>query len=756
VATALVTGVTAAAAQVTVGPPEFTGRWSLPFEEGGLETPTCSTGEDGRQVCKPVAQAMSVLPDGRLFYFNGLEGQENVDRGAVGETATEMRDSVSRILDLRSGTPQWSTPSNPTGGSGNPNIAPPDSPADPAKTAPGTAGVPGRAGDGLVGSAWGGAGGPEQSPTAPPNDDQANDGDMFCADVASLPDGRLLIAGGADWYSEPGVAAGGDPVPPVQAGLPEAEGLRSTRILDPRTDTITPVSPMRFNRWYPSLVTLADGKVLVAGGATKRVKNTQGSGVRRTETFDPVAGAWTENNTSTASETSLPLSPRLHLMPNGKVLYTGAGQSLGGFGAAADQALYGLLQFYDPAAGTWEVKGAHTLGPRDGAASVLLPLDPPYDEATVLTFGGTLGSGPGTEAAVPLSTLTHVDKAGNVREELTRWTMLEGRWFPSAVGLPDGTVLSVGGATTSDATLPGTGLAARTVELFDFRTEAWYAMNRIHRDRTYHHSAVLLPDARVLLGGHAPAATLFGGGDIGGPFPNNDRDPSFEIFTPHYLFRGPRPTIRHVQAGIRWGETFSILTRQALTTDSVVLIRLPSPQHIIDSDSRTVRLAFSRGSNRLVVQAPPNGSVAPPGYYYLFLNKQTRRGPIPSMARIVRIGDTSDPSEALQPFPDDPGVPEGAANEDENSGATAPIEDLLDNVAPKVEPASAGPAPPAPVGGTAVAQPGPPQRPEALPAAVRSPRPVSFPLAGFMPVAAVLTGSWLLGAGVSRRRRRAG
>ncbi|MGH8989965.1 MAG: galactose oxidase early set domain-containing protein, partial [Acidimicrobiia bacterium] len=211
------------------------------------------------------------------------------------------------------------------------------------------------------------------------------------------------------------------------------------------------------------------------------------------------------------------------------------------------------------------------------------------------------------------------------------------------------------------------------------RTEAWYGMARISRDRTYHHSAVLLPDGRVLLGGHAPASSPAGGGDIGGPFPNNDRDPSFEIFTPHYLFRGERPLIRHVQAGIRWDSVFDLETRQALMADSVVLVRLGSPQHIIDSDQRTVRLDFTRHSGRLAVTAPPNGAIAPPGYYYLFLNQATRRGPIPSMARVVKIGLDEDLSEAPQPFPDlgRSSEPVGAAHEDEDSSPTAPVDEQV-------------------------------------------------------------------------------
>lgn len=652
-------------AQVVPDPPAVVGQWSAPFEEGGSGVPRCTTGSDGRIWCKPTAVSAAVLRDGRILYFNGVESSENIRENGVFGFAPESRDSRARVLDLRHGSPEFVTPTPEAGGAGDPDIRPGrNSMDDPV----GVAGVPGRPGDGLVGSTWGRLGGPETAPTSPPDDPQDNDGDMFCSDLVTLEDGRVLIAGGTDWYNQPAVMER-DRGDPADVGIAEIQGVRSARLFDPGTNSFTPAAPMKYARWYPGLVVLPDGKVLVASGVTRVVKDTQASQVRRTETYDPETDTWTENHTGEASENSLPQVPRLHLMPNGKVFFAGVGQLWGPFGQAADEVLYALEQSFDPATKQWEVAGLVPLGARSSASQVMLALAPPYWEATLLTFGGTLGPPPGGYVATPLATLITVDAAGRVTNRMTG-SLHHPRWYPSGVLLPDGTVLAVGGADRDSVIDPGSEIPVRTPELYDPGTGRWVALAEHARDRAYHNSALLLPDARVLLGGHSPAPAHYGGAnrDSGPPFANNDKDPSFEIFSPPYLFRGPRPTIARAQAGIRWGERFPIGTPQAGSIESVVLMQAPSPTHVTDSDQRMLRLEFAPGgTDRLEALAPPNGVVAPPGHYYLFVLRASPRGPIPSVARLVRLGEGGDERESIQPFPDEAAPPTG--------GSATPAED---------------------------------------------------------------------------------
>ena len=63
----------------------------------------------------------------------------------------------------------------------------------------------------------------------------------------------------------------------------------------------------------------------------------------------------------------------------------------------------------------------------------------------------------------------------------------------------------------------------------------------------------------MLVGGHAPIPNGYGAPQTTpGGFSNGFRDPSFEIFSPPYLFWGPRPTITRAPHLVRYGSTITI------------------------------------------------------------------------------------------------------------------------------------------------------------------------------------------------------
>ena len=56
--------------------------------------------------------------------------------------------------------------------------------------------------------------------------------------------------------------------------------------------------------------------------------------------------------------------------------------------------------------------------------------------------------------------------------------------------------------------------------------------------------------------------------------------------------------------------------------------------HAFGMDQREVGLAFTAGSGSLTVTAPPNGNIAPPGYYMLFILNNSG---VPSVSTFVQV-----------------------------------------------------------------------------------------------------------------------
>jgi hypothetical protein len=688
----LVGGVVSGSSAQVVGTPDLVGQWTEPFEEGGSGTPRCVPAENdtpGFLVCKPAAQASAMLPDGRVLYWNGIESQENARGPSAMSLSPSARDSQSRVLDLRSGTPTWIVPTPERGAHKNPDVKEGDDGNAPLGIFP----PQGRPGDGFTGSLAGKLGVPENAPDSPP-DEGDNDGDMFCADVTTLADGRILIAGGTDWYNEPRFSDR-DKGDAQDAGVVELEGLRSSSTFDYKTNTFTPTSPMKFGRWYPGMVVQPDGKVLITSGASQMTNKYQFGQVRRGELFDPATNSWTEQYTGDMSETSLPMQPRQFLVPSGKTFYTGVGQMWGPFGQAADEVIMMFQQMWDPAAKTWEIVGLEPHGGRSGTQVVSQLMEPPYDQINLTVFGGTLGPPPGSWVpATGITTVATIDANDNVTNKSVG-ELNHPRWFPSGVLLPDGKILTVGGGDKDEVIDPGMEVAVTVAETFDPATGKWTDVAEHARKRTYHNSAILLPDMRVLFGGNAPIASHYGGAnqDQGEAFANNDNDPSFEVWSPAYLFRGARPTISRVQAGVAYGQAFDIATDNADEIESVLLMKTPSAQHVNDSDGRGLKLEFTRtGSGTLSAIAPPSGNVAPPGPYYLVVNKKTLQGPVPSVASIVNVGN-EDTSVALKPMPDDIAAPTG--------GSATPDEDTSQATKSSKQANEAAKGMPAPIAGPA-------------------------------------------------------
>src|SRR5438094_408372 len=116
-----------------------------------------------------------------------------------------------------------------------------------------------------------------------------------------------------------------------------------------------------------------------------------------------------------------------------------------------------------------------------------------------------------------------------------------------------------------------------------------------------------------------------------------------EIYSPAYVFNADgslaaRPTIAGVPGAIGYGGAFEVQTPDAATITSVVLMRPGAPTHAFDMDQRLLKVSYTVGSGVLNVTAPPNGNIAPPGYYMLFVLNSAG---VPSLASFVRLSTTN-------------------------------------------------------------------------------------------------------------------
>jgi hypothetical protein len=198
----------------------------------------------------------------------------------------------------------------------------------------------------------------------------------------------------------------------------------------------------------------------------------------------------------------------------------------------------------------------------------------------------------------------------------------------------------------------------KQAELFDPTTKKWKPMATAARPRTYHNTAMLLPDGRVLVGGHAPISTAYLSNiAVPGANPNPDRDPTFEIYEPPYLFAGYRPTIKTADDKLDYGSTMKIATPDAASIDSVVMMRNSAITHLVDGDQRAVKLpVVNRTNGAVFVKTPPRPEVAPPGPYMLFVNEKVGDQVVPSVGHQTMLGTpiAGHGSAALQGAPPAP------------------------------------------------------------------------------------------------------
>ncbi|XP_061376348.1 aldehyde oxidase GLOX [Gastrolobium bilobum] len=428
--------------------------------------------------------------------------------------------------------------------------------------------------------------------------------DTWCSSGQFLPNGTLLQTGG------------------------DLDGFKKIRKFDPCDANGScdweELNDFELNegRWYATNQILPDGSVIIVGG---RGSNTVEFYPPRQNGF--VSFPFLAETEDTQMDN---LYPYVHLLPNGH-LFVFANTKAVMYDVAGNR----IVREYPNLDG----------GPRNypsAGSSAMLALEGDYSGAEVVVCGGA-------QFGAFLERNTDTPAHGSCGRILATgpdpvWQMEDmpyGRIMGDMVMLPNGDVLIINGAMSGTQ---GFELASNPcLNPVLYRPDQpvglrFMVLNPGTVPRLYHSTANLLPDGRVLLAGSNPHVFY----RFDAEFPTELR---IEAFSPEYLAldrANLRPDIEEIPETVRFGGKFDVMVSVTLPVVGIVEVNLasaPFATHSFSQGQRLVKLAVTsaipdgEGRYRIGCTAPPNGMVAPPGYYMAFAVNQG----VPSVARWIHV-----------------------------------------------------------------------------------------------------------------------
>lgn len=407
--------------------------------------------------------------------------------------------------------------------------------------------------------------------------------DMFCVGHATLPDGKVLVAGGTAAY------------PTASQGPTTFTGSAHSYYFDPKDNQFHPLLDMQGAHWYPTLTKLGNGDIWAAGGL-----NENASGSVLTEMFSSSAMGWLNKNNVPQTWSFWGLYPHMYLLNDGRLFYSGGhtfGNGLPGSGAS----LYNWQT-----AQMWDVAGLRNKDLRDQAGSVLLP--PAQDQRVMIVGGGN------TQTNTPAINQTDIIDLSQANPAYVPGPDLPGpgKLYLNLLNLPDRTVFSANGAQYNRSG------NVDTAAIYRPSSNDWLSIDPDPVSRNYHSSAILLPDGRVAVFGSNPLDNTF--------------ELRISVYSPPYLFQNGRPGITQAPASATYGQSFGL--QVSGTVKSASLMSPMSATHQTDTNARLVDLPLSGSGTSLTATVPANSNLLPPGPYMLTVLDTNN---VPSVAKWVWI-----------------------------------------------------------------------------------------------------------------------
>ncbi|KAJ7943533.1 galactose oxidase [Quillaja saponaria] len=450
--------------------------------------------------------------------------------------------------------------------------------------------------------------------------------DTWCSSGAVSPNGTLIQTGGYN------------------------DGINKLRTFTPCDDdqcdwTELPET-LTNKRWYASNHILPDARIIVMGGrysfTYEFVPKNLINGKRSQQNYfmnflKETRDLQEENN----------LYPFLHLLPDGNLFIFANKRSI-----LLDYNTNRVLKEYPV------IPGEDKRNYPSTGSSTLLPL--------VLTGFGNGTRLPDAEVLIcggsPPGAFTMSDKhrvflqasrsCGRLKltDPAAKWVMEEmpmPRVISDMLILPDGDIIMINGAMNGTAGWEDATNPAYNPILYKPNEpepgKRFEVLNPTKIPRMYHSAAVLLPDGRILVGGSNPHTVY---NFTAYPFPT---ELSLEAFYPHYLnpeFSHLRPSVIYMDPKdniVSYGQMFTVtFSLHVYRPDPGMSVSLIAPSFSTHSYAMNQRMLvldvphveyYYPFSYRITAYGPPSATVAPPGFYMLFI---VNRG-IPSSAFWVQV-----------------------------------------------------------------------------------------------------------------------
>jgi len=345
---------------------------------------------------------------------------------------------------------------------------------------------------------------------SPPAMQYGESNDLFCAGHLQLADGNVLFISGTGRYYPGG----------------RFTGSRQANIYNWQTGKWSAAGQLKEGRWYPTLVSLADGKIVIFSGLKINAPNQINPSI---EIYDPKTGKFHYIDLTGIDNSpfntyiegadgydSIDLYPRVFPTADGRLLITGDEAGIANVLVQSKSKKSYLMSVHEDEGGKLSV--SFEVGPErfETSKAYGTAIQVPNSEDVLLIAGmiGTndinFGRGGNTDnypGAKVASSLQHWVSPEQSKEKNGKWEIVEKfldkpRANVEAVILPSKEILVLNGGEYPEYK-PIYEPVLMTPNSQDRGDYSIKSMNSAKLPRLYHNGAILLPDARVLtIGGN--------------------------------------------------------------------------------------------------------------------------------------------------------------------------------------------------------------------------------------------------------------